>query len=163
MSFPKAIAIFLISGFAGQIVYYYPNLPEKVASHFNAGGAADGWLSKDSYLIFQLVLLAFAAFFAFIFPILLGRTPAHLINIPHKDYWLAPERRRETLSILRGRSEWFAIALCALLIGINQLVIQANLANRDLSPASWLLIGAFLLFVIIWSIRLCRNFNKILK
>lgn len=163
MNLSKAILFFLISGFLSQIVYYYPNLPETVASHFNAFGEADGWMSRQSYLIFQLILLAFISFFSFIFPLLIRKMPSSLINIPNKDYWLAPERKTETHSILSRRFEWFGIGLCGLMISINQLVIQANLSNRNLSPVGWYVIGIFLLFVIIWSVKLCRSFHKIHK
>lgn len=159
MNLPKAILFFLISLFLSQIVYYYPNLPEKVASHFDVFGEADGWMSKSSFLVFQLILLAFIALFSFALPVLLKKTPISLINLPNKEYWLAPERKERTFSILSRRFEWFGIALCALMISINQLVIQANLTDQNFSPASWYIVGAFLLFVVIWSIRLCKDFK----
>lgn len=159
MNIARAILSFLFSLFLCQIIYYYPNLPEKVASHFNVFGEPDSWTSKASFLIFQLFLLLCIAATTFGLPLLIKKLPAYAINIPHKDYWLAPERRSETFSILRGRFEWFGIGLCALMISVNQLVIQANLFNRNLSSASWYVLTAFLLFVIIWSIRLCKDFK----
>lgn len=159
MNLPRAILSFLFSLFLCQIVYYYPNLPEKVAAHFNAFGEADNWTSKPTYLIFQVILLIFTLFFTFVLPLLIKKLPAPLINIPHKDYWLAPERRSATYLILRRRFEWFGVGLCALLISINQLVIRANLLDQNLSAASWYILGVFLLFIVVWSMKLCKDFK----
>lgn len=159
MNITRAILSFLFSLFLCQIVYYYPNLPEKVAAHFNASGEPDNWTSKRGYLVFQIILLLFTAAVSFGLPLLLKKLPASAINIPHKAYWLAPERRNATFSILQKRFEWFGVGLCALMISINQLAIRANLLDQNLSPASWYVLGAFLLFVVIWSVKLCREFN----
>lgn len=159
MNIPRAVLSFLFSLFLCQIVYYYPNLPEKVAVHFNAFGEPDNWASKRSYLIFQIILLVFTALVTFGLPLLLKKLPASAINIPHKDYWLAPERQRETFSILQRKFEWFGVGLCALIISINQLAIRANLLGQNLPAASWYILGAFLLFVVLWSIRLCKDFK----
>lgn len=159
MNIPRATLSFLFSLFLCQIVYYYPNLPEKVASHFDAFGEADNWMSKQSYLIFQLILFGFTAFITFILPLLLKKLPVSAINIPNRDYWLAPKRKAETFSIMSRQFEWFGIGLCGLMISINQLVVRANLSGQNLSAASWYILGIFLLFVIIWSIRLCKDFK----
>jgi uncharacterized membrane protein len=159
MNFPRAILSFLFSLFLCQIVYYYPNLPEKVAVHFNAFGEPDNWASKQSYLIFQIILLLFTAVITFGLPLLLRKLPDSAINIPHKDYWLAPQRRNETFTILQKRFEWFGVGLCALMISINQLAIRANLLNQNLSPVSWYILGVFLLFVVVWSVNLCKDFK----
>lgn len=159
MNIPRAILSFLFSLFLCQIVYYYPNLPEKVAVHFNAFGEPDNWASKRSYLIFQVILLVFTAVITFGLPVLIKKLPDSAINIPHKDYWLAPERRNQTFSILQKRFEWFGVGLCALMISINQLAIRANLLDQNLSSASWYILVAFLLFVIVWSVKLCKDFK----
>lgn len=159
MNIPRAILSFLFSLFLCQIVYYYANLPEKVAVHFNAFGEPDNWASKRSYLIFQIILLLFTVILTFGLPRVLKKLPDSAINIPHKDFWLAPERRHQTFSILQKRFEWFGVGLCALLIAINQLVIRANLHDQNLSAASWYILGVFLLFVIVWSVRLCKDFK----
>lgn len=159
MNIPRAILSFLFSLFLCQIVYYYPNLPEKVAVHFNAFGEPDKWASKRSYLVFQIILLVFTAVITFGLPLLLKKLPASATNIPNKAYWLAPERRNRTFSILQKRFEWFGVGLCALMISINQLAIRANLLDQNLAAVSWYVLGAFLLFVIVWSVRLCKDFK----
>ena len=82
-----------------------------------------------------------------------------MINLPNKDYWLAPERRAETFRILRDKIETFQIPLLILFVILNQLTIRANLTGENLSSASWLVLGAFLLYTIVWAFGLNKNFK----
>ena len=38
-----------------QAAWYYPRLPETVASHFSGSGIPDGWMSKQSFLLIELM------------------------------------------------------------------------------------------------------------
>ena len=40
-----------------QVVYYYPQLPAVVASHFDGHGAANGWSGKEFFFGLYLVIL----------------------------------------------------------------------------------------------------------
>ena len=53
--------------------------------------------------------LGIAALFIGI-PRLLKSTPASLINLPNKSYWLAPERREETMDRLASSFEALGMA-----------------------------------------------------
>ena len=159
MRLSRIILFFLIGAFVSQCVYYYPNLPEKMASHFNAAGEPDRWMSKQSYFavlagILGLIVLEFT-----LLPRLIGKMPNRLINMPNKDYWFAEERRAGTINVIRHFFEWFGAALLALFVGINQLVFRANLGGENLSPESWLILGAFLIFVVVWLIKFTGRFK----
>ena len=145
--------------FLGQLLYYYPQLPERIASHFNFRGEPDGWMSKDAFYVFELGLLAFLLGLFFCISYFLPKMPRRLINLPNKDYWLAPERRAETLRIVRNKMETFQIPLLALLVSINQLTIRANLSGENLSPASWFVVGAFVIYTFVWGFRLNGEFK----
>ena len=84
----------------GHAAYYYPLLPDRVASHFGASGQPDAWSSKESFVKIYFFVIAFIAV---LFPgigLILGKIPASLINLPNKDHWLSPERREETIAVL---------------------------------------------------------------
>lgn len=150
----------MIGIFLAQTVYYYSALPEKMASHFNAAGEADGWMSKNSFFIFEggILLLILAEFT--LIPYLIKILPASLINLPNKDFWLAKERRTETFAAIGEYFEWFSILLLALFIAINQLVFRANLKQENLSAtAIWLILGAFFAFTIFWLVKFFRRFK----
>jgi uncharacterized membrane protein len=153
-----ALAFFGI-GFLGQLLYYYPNLPEKMASHYNASGEPDNWMSKQSFLILELVILLVILAEFTLLPFLLERIPNSLINMPHKSYWLADERRHETFSVIRHYLEWFSVGLLGLFIAINEMVFRANLNNQRLSNAAWIALIIFLIFVAVWLTKFILRFR----
>src|ERR1039457_3688581 len=60
--------------------------------------------------------------------------PDQLYNLPHRDYWLAPARRPETMAYLFRHSLWFASMALCFVIGIHFSIIHANsLAHAQLS------------------------------
>ncbi|MBM4456518.1 MAG: DUF1648 domain-containing protein [Chloroflexi bacterium] len=142
-----------------QAVHYAPLLPERVASHFDAAGRADGWSPKGDFFALNL---AFAVGMALLFLGLsawLAKIPIEWISLPHKDYWLAPERRAATLQTLQQQMEWLAAATVALLVGITQLTIEANLAGGQAWPQDtfWLLFGGYMAFFVVWLVWLLRK------
>lgn len=160
MSLARAILYLLIGVFVAHIVFYYPNLPENVASHFNGLGEPDGFMSKQNFVIFEGVILLIIIFEFTLLPLFIKKMPNSWINLPNKDYWLAPERRDATFGVIGNYFEWFSIALLSLFIAVNHLVFQANLTNQKLSgTAMWLILGAFLTFTIIWLIKFIRRFR----
>lgn len=153
------ILFFLIAVFVSQCVYYYPNLPPEMASHFGAHGEPNGWMPKEFYFVFMAFVLGVIVFqFAFL-PNVIEKMPLSLINMPNKEFWFSDEKRTETIGIIRNFFEWFSAALLGLFIGINQLAIGANLNGGNLSLQSRLIIGAFVIFVIVWTIKLYRQFK----
>jgi uncharacterized membrane protein len=155
------ILYFLISVFIAQAFYYYPNLPETMASHFNASGKADGWMSKQNFFLFEAVILLLIILEFTLLPYLIGKMPLSLINMPNKEFWFAEERRAETISIIRNYFEWFAVSLCALFISVNQIVFRANINRENLpSVEMWMILCAFLVFVAVWMIKFTRRFKK---
>jgi len=127
-----------------QALIYYPQLPARLASHFDAGGQPNGWSSKFVYFAVQgLVVLLLALCFGAL-PRWVERAPNGLVNLPNKDYWLAPERRTTTLGQIASALTWFGCVALVLVIAITSLVIDFNL-NRDrvLPTASiWALLGS---------------------
>jgi uncharacterized membrane protein len=104
-------------------------LPETVATHFNAHGEPNGWMSRYANQRFML-------FFGLCFPLLIVLLcyatrfmPSSLVNIPHRDYWLAPERRGETSDYLVRHSLWLACLAVCFVIGIQYSIVQANNQN----------------------------------
>ena len=160
MNSSRAALLLLSIVFLAQNAFYYSKLPERMATHFDASGNADGWMPKDAFLVFGLVLVLLVVGQFLILPVLLKKMPVSLINLPNKDYWMAPERREETVSILRSYFEWFGCALLLMFIVINQMAITANLSGARLSGASWLAIGGFIVFSVVWTIGLMRKFRK---
>ncbi len=135
-------------------------LPERVASHFGFSGEANGWMSRQVYLVFM-------AFFGMIFPmiaplagLLIGRLPMSVINLPNKEYWLAPERREGTTAFLVSQLLRLAVLELGLVIVLHQLVVEANRQQPPrMSNMVWAVLAVFLVFMAGWIWSLVRHFR----
>lgn len=141
------------------------SLPAMVASHFNAAGMPNDYMSRQSYLGFMLAFTVaipciVAASLAFI-----DRIPAKYINLPNKQVWLAAPYRESTFAYLKAHGLGMG-ALIAIFLGyVHGLVIQAN---RSVPPqlSSGAIIGGLVVFVgvaIGWSILLPLKFMRLPK
>ncbi|AHF93459.1 serine/threonine protein kinase [Opitutaceae bacterium TAV5] len=123
-------------------------LPDRVASHFNGAGRADGWMRRDTFLLtLELAGLGVsfgigALFFA------LNHFPARFINLPNRGYWLAPERRVATMTLILRRGLWLVPCMLVFFTALTVLTVFANRLSPPRLPASWivgLIIGDLLL------------------
>ncbi len=142
-----------------QLGHFGPQLPERVATHFDGQGFADGWSSRTEFYWTTLAMIIGTGLLSLGIIWLVSRIPAAHINLPNKDYWLAPERRVATLDVMGRHMEWLAAATLVLLLGITQLTIEANLTGSGtLGDAFWWLFGGYMLFVVGWLVRFLRQF-----
>jgi uncharacterized membrane protein len=123
---PFSILLMLVVLAIAQFVYFYPQLPETVASHFDASGAPNGWMSKTAFLVIM----------GFVMILSVGSTAGitmllpHLqdsMNISNKEYWLSPGRRDQTIAFIASHMLWIACAVLVLLIVINYFVFRMNI------------------------------------
>ncbi|HMK61260.1 MAG TPA: DUF1648 domain-containing protein [Dissulfurispiraceae bacterium] len=156
-----AIMVFIILASLAQILYYYPQLPDVIASHFNASGTANGWQPKRAFFaiyggVLVLLVLVFSGSALF-----MDRIPYSLINLPRKDYWLAPERRDETFLFINNQMLMFGNATLLFIFIVFQLVIKENLTHQNLlSPPIMLpLLGVYILATIVWTVRFILRFR----
>src|SRR5882724_8354599 len=135
------IALGAILGFA----MYYPQLPERVASHFDANGHPNGWQTKSMFTTFFYGAIGIASVVGFIVPILIGLLPSAAINLPNKEYWLAPERREASIQFIQDQMTWFGCALLLFLSVAIFAAIQANLIPNPIMDATafFITLGAF--------------------
>lgn len=80
----------------GQHAWYWPQLPDRVATHFGIDGQPNDWMSRtSSTLMLCGIQLGLPLFLAGVMS-LANRLPDSMINIPHREYWLHPDRRAAT-------------------------------------------------------------------
>lgn len=142
--------------------YYYPSLPARVASHFNAAGYPDGWMQKKAFLSVYLGTVALTALTCVLLSVFMKHVPESLINLPGKDYWFAPERIDSAKEEISRRLLVMGIATTLFLIGIMHLVFAANLEpvkNLPMTPF-WLLLGGFCCFSLWWAASFIIRFSK---
>ncbi|WPL13088.1 DUF1648 domain-containing protein [Thiorhodovibrio litoralis] len=134
-------------------------LPERVAIHFSLGGLADGWASRAASTALMLGVDTLLFLLFWFSPTLLRHTPMRWVNLPHRAYWLSPERREATVVRLSHRLWGFGTALFVFLLVVGLLTLQANLSNPVRLDESLFLIalGVFLVYVLGWTLRLWRD------
>ena len=155
------LALFYLFFFA-TVLMTADDLPDPVASHFNARGNPDNWMDRSNYFLFTVGLALFLPGVVVGLCYAIRFMPDSVINLPRRDYWLAPGRRHETCDHVFRQSLWFACMAVAFVIGIHLIVLQANaqVPVRLSTPLLMGLAGCFLIGVIGWSLRLIWRFVR---
>ena len=137
--------------------YRYEALPAWVASNFGAGGQPQGWMSRPTFVAVLLGTQLVLVLTFVLIPRLLMRMPWTL-NVPHREYWLAPERRVETLALVGRQLAWCGAGTQLFFLLVQSEVFTANIERTSLS-------GRFLVFFIIymagmtlWTVWFVRHF-----
>jgi hypothetical protein len=119
----------LIAAAVAVLAYTAPMLPDLVASGFDGAGLPRaGKTSKEIYLVRQVFLMiGLPLLIAYALPALLPKLPNWQINLPYKDYYLAPERRKQTFERISLWTMYLACAMCALMIAIYLASLGAQL------------------------------------
>jgi len=157
---PWIVMVGLLFVGAAHIGWSYAQLPDKVASHFDGTGNPNDWSTKEQFAMYYgVVLVAVAAVFGGI-AWLIGHIPPSLVNLPNRQYWLAPERQKQTIRIVSRDLIWFANATILFMIVIMQLIVHANLnPPPELQSGFWIAFGAYMIFVAAWLIGLYWRFR----
>ena len=157
------VFVVLMAAVAAFIVATSDSLPERVASHFDGAGAPNGYMTREGYRTFMLI-------FGIALPLLvaavigwLPRLAPSAVNIPNRTYWLAPERREETVNILAAYALRLGILMVVFLAGIHWLVLRANAAqpSRLESAPLLMLLAIFVVTLLWWIASLWRRFRVI--
>jgi len=144
------------------LVGTFEQLPERVASHFGGAGMANGWMTREHYLLFTICLGILLPGFLVALCFALRYLPAWTFNLPNRDYWLAPERRAETNAHFFHHSLWFACLAILFVTGLHLTIVEANThepASLSL-PLMLATAGGFLIGMLVWILFLLRPFFK---
>lgn len=150
--------------FLANIVFIIASLfilPERVATHFSAGGVPDSYSSKYFYAI-MLSIIELVTFSTFFFmPYITFKFPPRMMNLPNKEYWLREENRPVLRLKISNFLYEFGIAFFAFMFAVNFLAIKANLSepvrldNRLLYSISIVL----LLYTAYWLVKFILSFG----
>jgi len=137
-------------------------LPARVASHFGRGGYANGFMSHDVYVLFMLGMTTLLPLVVVASIGLIPRLATSRLSLRHREHWLAPVRRAETLATLATWGCAFGVALIVFLMSIHFLTLEANArtpARLDESNFFALLAG-FLVALGVWIGLLAFRFRR---
>jgi hypothetical protein len=138
-------------------------LPDLVAVHFDAAGSANGFMTRDACRRFMLLMTLGAPTFVAVVTAGLPRIlPAGMLNIPNRDYWMAPSRARDSVDYLSTRGIWFSCIFLAFLAGVDWMLVKANATRPALFPSTqflWML-ALFCCSIAVWARGMFRRFSR---
>jgi hypothetical protein len=136
-------------------------LPDRVASHFAASGIPNGWMTKSQFLMVYAVLILVAAAIEFWVPRSIANKSDARLNLPNKDYWLAPERRDETFAYFNGFFAWYGCVFLFVEVFAMGLAMRANFDTPPQLPTRPIVsdIAGFVLFNAVAVIATFRRFS----
>ena len=137
-------------------------LPPLVASHFDSAGHVNGRMPHATYAALTLVIVIVAPLFVTALPIRAFRKSAANINLPHREYWLAAERRTDTIDTLSRYAIRFGIVLQLFLCYFHLVVVEANIGSAPslVSDAFTAGIVLLLITVLLWVVALFMRFQR---
>ena len=161
LKLPRIIFGVIATAALAECALAYAQLPGRMASHFRASGAANGWMPKPAFFAVYAAMICVSALVGFFAPRSIEGKSSDRINLPNKEYWLAPERRDATFAFFRKSFAWYGCGLLLMLVLAMGLAIQANFSAPPRMPAGPILsvIVGFVLFNVAWVIGLLRHFS----
>ena len=161
MNWLKLVFFALIALAIIQIVFYYPRMPDVVASHFDGLGAPNDWSGRNGFFGLYAAMLAILILVFVYAPRWSEKRARFGMKIPNREYWLAPERLDQTKAFFQRQMLVMGVVHLSLAIFTVQLVIQANFdqAPRLHHSIAWAL-GLYFVILLVWLIYFFRYFRK---
>ena len=131
---PRSLFFVIALMAIAQCVHNFPLLPDRMASHFDASGAPNGWMTKPQFFfVFAIVLLP-ALFVEFWLHRKIANTPEARLNLTNKDFWVAPERRAKTFAYFENFFAWYGCAFLFVVVSAMSLAMRANFDSPPRLP-----------------------------
>ena len=119
-------------------------LPERPATHFGASGRPDGWMRRRSFLLLDGALAAVVLVGIPAMVSGLARAGDGGLNIPNKDYWVAPAHHDALVSMLDLDGLGMAAITGLLLIWMDVALVRANRQPEPRLPRTlWVVVGLY--------------------
>lgn len=157
----KIVTLLLVLLSIVQLAYYNSILPDQIVSHFNLKGQPDNWSNKQNVLFGHFGLIFFFASMFLFTSWLTFRLPDSFVNLPHKNYWLAPQRRKQTLDAVATFLIWIGNVVIIFFMVIVNLSYQVNLNSDQKSSNLWFALIIFLATIAYMIYLLFRRFHRI--
>jgi len=139
------------------------SLPALVGSHYAASGLATNYMPRAMYLRFTLLFAVLLPLALAYFPVFAMSRDGARVNLPNREYWLAPRQRAATLEFVRRHCTRLALLLLLFFCYIHWLVTRANLVQPPLLSSSWFIAGIVVLLVcaLMWTVTFVGHFQRL--
>ena len=162
-----ALAVFsvLFAACVFHAIYYYPKLPDKVPSNSSLDGTVHSWTEKTAFIgIYMATVVGMSVIFIGTGYATRFMSPAK-INLPNKDYWLAPERKEETFECMFRRMIWLASGTLVFVMHIFHGCFEAALRSTGPSEDhAFRLVAMFVFYLSVmtgWIVAYYWRFRKV--
>jgi uncharacterized membrane protein len=164
MTTPQKTFIALVAVAVAQVLYFYPQLPETMATHFDGAGHPNGCSTKVAFFGVMFGMMGLMAAVFLVLPRSFSRMPQSWISLPYRDYWLSEERRAETVRFIEQQSAWFGVVTQLLIIATTQFTIDANLRPCPQLPVHFMWVfWAYMGFTAVWTVHFVGHFVRVRK
>ena len=159
---PLLVLAAVMLGLVADVLLTTQHLPARLATHFGADGQANGWMTKVGHVRFVFGLGLGVPLFVLLVVAVVSRLGGAGLNIPNRQYWLAPERRVQTLAYMQRRMVWFACLLVLDFAMIHHLILHANTRTPVALEGAelWLPITIILAAIVVWVVIFVRPFFR---
>lgn len=162
MTTPRKTFMALVGVAVVQAVFFYPQVPDTMATHFCGAGHANGWSSKLVFFGVMFGMIALMGMVFLLFPKSFSRIPHSMISLPYRDYWLSEERRVETMRFIDDQMSWFGVVTLLLIMATMQFTIEANLSPCPALPGQFMWVfWAYMGFTAVWTVHFVLHFARI--
>lgn len=131
----------------GVLAWQVAVLPDRVPTHFDGAGQADGWSSKAGALMFSALMPLAVVYPMPLMSLLAIRWPQS-INAPNRDWWTATGPRLRRFERLLREDLWLiSAATLVLLVAIQVGITETAVANAGAMPMAYIWGPMAVLFV----------------
>jgi uncharacterized membrane protein len=158
---PNGLFFAIVLATIAQCVHDFPLLPDRLASHFAASGIPNGWMMKTQFMVMYSVVLLPALAIEFWVSHHIATKPDAKLNLPNKEYWLAPERRAETFAYFGSFFAWYGCVFLFVVAFAMGLAMRANFDTPPRLPTGPIVsdIAGFVLFNVVAVLSMYRRFS----
>ncbi len=159
---PYIISLIAFAGFIIRAIYWLPLMPDKIAIHYGFNGTADNWGNKMEFIILMGGLMLFLGMLFFGLSALMTRLPDTMINLPNKEYWLAPERRETSLNTVAQLMKDIGSRTLLFFAVIFEITCRSNasLSLQIDTQLFFIVFGMYLFAVIVSIVYFVKQFSK---
>ncbi|MGX1767741.1 DUF1648 domain-containing protein [Dietzia sp. NPDC055343] len=141
----RVLAIVAVAVWLAVVIWQFMVLPDRIPTHFDGSGRADGWSSKNGALAFSVLIPLLCVIPLPSLARLVLRWP-QAINAPNRDWWITSGPRLRRFERLIREDLWLiAVLTLALLVAIDVGIAMTARAESD-SMANGVLYGSLAVF-----------------
>ena len=169
---PLIVMVVLIHLSIIQAAYYYPRLPDTVASHFGPSGQADGWMNKGAFFGFMMgttFMLSTMFLATSIAPVWISarRFKQKQGSANEADESAVPAQtstaKQQLVELFARLMSWTGVATIGFLLILFQMVYQANLSPKPAIPYFWVVLPIYLMLLAGLTMQAAGQYSRLKK